>query len=351
MVMIKSTYQMRLTSFWLGRKCVYCGKRRMCLTSRGYVKCLISMIMANKSDKNYPFIYQVLWVLWILFWMIVPFRLIRPFFFDKFIYLKDPEYGYVRNADGGWFCSADLNSDGFRDIEFYPKKDSEFLILVVGDSLVYGQGLRIKDRFSNLLQKRLNKIRKTRVYNLGRCGANIYRNYVNAEKYRKKLNPNLIIFTLFENDLLINEDLSDFPNSIDQSVSGRKIVYEVGQENTPVEYYQQILETFDENTVNYSMLMDLMPQMPRDKTLYYLLTYWEPNTNPFKLLEVFNQHGFPIINNFALYFEKYEKLANKKLELQISPKETHPNAIANQMFTERLYQEIISNPQWGFTEK
>lgn len=38
--MIKLAYQKRLTSFWLGRKCVVCGKRRMCTTARGYIKCL-----------------------------------------------------------------------------------------------------------------------------------------------------------------------------------------------------------------------------------------------------------------------------------------------------------------------
>ena len=40
MVMIQTAYQKCLTSFWLGRKCVFCGKRRGCFTGRGYVKCL-----------------------------------------------------------------------------------------------------------------------------------------------------------------------------------------------------------------------------------------------------------------------------------------------------------------------
>jgi len=40
MVMIQTGYQKRLTSFWLGRKCVFCGKRKVCLTARGRVKCL-----------------------------------------------------------------------------------------------------------------------------------------------------------------------------------------------------------------------------------------------------------------------------------------------------------------------
>lgn len=294
-----------------------------------------------------------MWVLWILFWVIVPFRLIRPLFFDKFIYRKDQEYGYTpMNTGWGYACSVNLNSDGFRDTGFYSKKNDEFLILVVGDSLVYGQGLRIKDRFSNLLQKKLNKIRKSRVFNLGRCGNNLYQNYANAEKYRKKLNPDMVIFTLYENDLLFKkDDPSDFPNFIYQTISDQKIVYDVGPGETTSTYNQRVLGSFDENTVNYSMLLELMPQMSRHRTIYYLITYWKPNTNNYKLFDAFNRYGFPIINNFALYFEKYEKLANKKLGLNISLKEGHPNAIANQMFAERLYQEIVSNPKWGFTEK
>ena len=39
MVMIQTKSQKRLTSFYLGRKCIFCGKRRVCLTARGYVKC------------------------------------------------------------------------------------------------------------------------------------------------------------------------------------------------------------------------------------------------------------------------------------------------------------------------
>ncbi len=40
MVMIQTASQKCLTSFYLGRKCVFCGKRKVCLTARGYVKCL-----------------------------------------------------------------------------------------------------------------------------------------------------------------------------------------------------------------------------------------------------------------------------------------------------------------------
>lgn len=39
MVMLKKNEQTRLTSFWLGRKCVFCGHRKLWKTKRGYVKC------------------------------------------------------------------------------------------------------------------------------------------------------------------------------------------------------------------------------------------------------------------------------------------------------------------------
>lgn len=38
--MIQTSYQKRLPSFWRGKKCVFCGKRRVCRTKRGYIKCL-----------------------------------------------------------------------------------------------------------------------------------------------------------------------------------------------------------------------------------------------------------------------------------------------------------------------
>ena len=37
--MLQKSEQTSLTSFWLGRKCVFCGHRKLWKTRRGYVKC------------------------------------------------------------------------------------------------------------------------------------------------------------------------------------------------------------------------------------------------------------------------------------------------------------------------
>lgn len=58
MVMLNSNYQKRLTSFYLGRKCIFCEKRTVCITARRYVKCL--NCKKQKSLKRLRFELSVL---------------------------------------------------------------------------------------------------------------------------------------------------------------------------------------------------------------------------------------------------------------------------------------------------
>ena len=51
-----------------------------------------------------------------------------------------------------------LNSLGYREKEVSSSKDgSSFRIIVIGDSFGYGQGLPVTDRFSSLIESRLNQ--------------------------------------------------------------------------------------------------------------------------------------------------------------------------------------------------
>lgn len=310
--------------------------------------------MIKKPDKRFTIIFEALWVLWFLVWLIVPFRLIRPLFFDKFIYMKDRAYGYVANSDKDewpFACSAEINSDGYRDKEFYPKKQGEFLILVVGDSLTYGQGLKKKDRFTEVLEKKLNNLRKTRIFNLGRCGSNLYTNFLTAKKYKDRLHPDIVIFTVFENDLLLQSDLNDIPTNLIPAKRDKPIVFAPMAWESNL-FDQRVLGTYDVNTVNYSVLLEIAPEFPKDETIYTYLSTVNPDAKYRGIREVFDKNGLKLIDNFDLLDQKYFQMSRKlKYGFWISKKEGHPNALANQMFAERLYQEIVSNPKWGFTEK
>lgn len=56
--MRRINYQKRLTGFYTGRKCVFCASRKVCITSRRYVKCL--SCKKQKSLKRLRFELEVL---------------------------------------------------------------------------------------------------------------------------------------------------------------------------------------------------------------------------------------------------------------------------------------------------
>jgi len=262
--------------------------------------------------------------------------------FDRLIYAKSSWFGY--NPKTG-LCPAQLNTDGYRDKEFSPKKPGEYLVLVVGDSIVYGKGVLQFQRFSNVLEKNLNRIRPTRVLNLGECGTNIYKHYLVAQRYRDLFNPDLIIITFYGNDLLVWDDKKDFPRELTAS---DKLVKDflTSSPKTINEYRQRVLGTFDESTDNWKMLVYLLDKLPKENTLYFFVIFENNEIYRQKVLniqELLKQRGFTTVNPLNLIQKKY-----RGKQLEVSKLELHPNGLANKIFAETLYQEITSNPKYEF---
>jgi hypothetical protein len=70
-----------------------------------------------------------------------------------------------------------LNSAGFREREFeFANRQGRHRIAVIGDSYTFGQGIEEDERFSNLLERQLTRIRQghreVEVLNFGRAGYN-----------------------------------------------------------------------------------------------------------------------------------------------------------------------------------
>jgi len=73
-----------------------------------------------------------------------------------------------------WGTAVRYNTWGFRERDFDPKKPvGTYRIAVIGDSLTFGPGIREQERFSNLLEERLNGKhgQPYQVLNFGRPGA------------------------------------------------------------------------------------------------------------------------------------------------------------------------------------
>jgi lysophospholipase L1-like esterase len=83
-----------------------------------------------------------------------------------------------------------------------PRRNDHYRVMVVGDSLTYGEGLAMEWRFSNLLERWLNEHYRIEFINLGRKGLESERILKVVRKYLPALQPNLVLYAVCLNDFL-----------------------------------------------------------------------------------------------------------------------------------------------------
>jgi GDSL-like Lipase/Acylhydrolase family len=95
------------------------------------------------------------------------------------------------------------NSDGMRWVRPFPEKREEvYRIIVVGDSLTYGEGLTEEWRFTNLLDQWLSQQYRIEVLNLGANGLQSEDVLRVTRRYLPILKPDLVIYAVCLNDFL-----------------------------------------------------------------------------------------------------------------------------------------------------
>ncbi len=294
----------------------------------------------------------------------------NEFFFDKLFYHKDAKLGYVgpqenwadskfsnRNADLTKLVSdtARYQQNGQKVLGM--KDDKTYKIAVIGDSYVWGQGIADEDRFVHLLEKRLSKIRPTKVVSLSRCGDSIFDNYIKYTQIQKLEEPyDLVIFGLVNNDLIFSEGDS-YDETQQTAIQSSCTTGPVAWDNQmKTEEYSTVVErSFDPTSQNYCAFQHILPLLPKEKTLYYnfdeFKNDWKPISSYGNELE---KAGLTVISTKS-YFESHKTnypdifKPNGFDRFQVSPKEGHPSALANKMFSDQLFTEITQNKKWQFT--
>jgi len=95
------------------------------------------------------------------------------------------------------------NSDGMRWARPFPDKQEDvYRIIVVGDSLTYGDGLAAEGRFNNLLNQWLNQQYRIEVLNLGIDGRQSEDVLRLTRRYLPILKPDLVVYSVCLNDFL-----------------------------------------------------------------------------------------------------------------------------------------------------
>lgn len=288
----------------------------------------------------------------------------EKYFFDKFFYQKSIKYGYFNeeisspNIYKYGNRAKDITNLQFNNQNIFGSNDKDtFKIAVIGDSYTWGNGLKNNQRFVKFLSKKLNKVRKTKIVSLAFVGWNIL-DYLNTfQQLDKNASPDLIMFALVTNDILINE--SDLSSSIvkqcQQTNNNVIPVYSSDYEsNAQNESYDTFINKAWSNHLNQCILDNSLKILPTSNTIYFLTEDYEDNWSQIKS---YRQHldknqKYILSSNSGKYISKYVKYWNNPWKsFTISPSEGHPNALANQMYADILFNEITTNPKWNFTQQ
>ena len=116
---------------------------------------------------------------------IIGFFIIENQFFDQVLFQKSPLHGYVKNKHNLDYISPfhytrakDLISLRRYSSSMQKDSDATFTIVIIGDSFTYGMGIRNNQRFLTKLEKKLDKIKPTKIYSLALPGDNFLDYYI-----------------------------------------------------------------------------------------------------------------------------------------------------------------------------
>lgn len=138
-----------------------------------------------------------------------------------------------------------INSAGFRDHEYSLAKDpGVFRIVVLGDSIVWGHGLKLRDTFAKQLESMLNELSDQRfeVLNFGVSG---YSTQQEVELYRvkaRRYDPDLVIVGYF---------LNDFVESSVEGDAFKHLYYDIFSKSYLYDHLRRVIEGVSYNRFGY----------------------------------------------------------------------------------------------------
>lgn len=305
----------------------------------------------------------------------------EKYFFDKLFYKRSPLHGYLSNA---WMFSKNyLTADpisksrmknlyqllAFHDSTDQSKilganTDNIYKIAIIGDSYAYGTGVKTNQRFPDILENMLNKIRPTKVYNLSQMDDDLLDHYAKFKLAQSWQNFDLYVFTMVQNDFQIFLDrLNRYPN--------KSQLYQELKEFCPQPHYNPLPyspEIDYETDVWINDVMSslegfdnicLLKQFVKEASTFPIIFY---DLEDYLSLEQINTDAPNLVKYIALVMDKYNntvkenngyllKAFDSKSNNHFSPVsqiESHPSAKTHQWYAAKLFQEITANPRYGF---
>lgn len=306
------------------------------------------------------------------------------YYFDKLFYRKSALHGYgetewlspeldtnptlkKRKADLAFLLSSSENKNSnVLGMTTDSNQDDAFEIAVIGDSMAYGTGILEKETFSALLEDKLGATHSVNVYNFSLPGDHLLDNYAKYLAVKEKINPDLYIFGVVTNDLLIdyigkynNEEIKQEFDSTCMGVElpeNKKIDW---KNMTDIDMNLKLFfPTLLDGTCNIHYLEQVLSKLEVDKDKIIFMSYspldkYNIYTSDQEFLEKkwstpqeeSNQKENFVLSKFKFIITKhgYTFIEPSHEYDRVSPKEGHPSAKAHRNYADVLFSYISSN--------
>lgn len=245
---------------------------------------------------------------------------------------------------------------------FQPKSNGRFRIIVVGDSLTFGYGVRNEETYPSQIETTLKKKFNVEALNLGVSGCQSEDVLKIVREYTPLLQPDLIIYGVCLNDFLpsgVREYENDmaykFPlpegmktflserTSIGQLVSRAYncLLMDIGLRN---DFWTDILKDFKNYQTRFSKDVKTMNEFALSIGLppivaMVLNQYPDLNSKGYQIAMAAERHltnaGMTVISTEKFY-RNYDKQ-----RMMVSPWEGHPSAKAHKIFADLFVADLL----------
>jgi hypothetical protein len=299
----------------------------------------------------------------------------EKYFFDKLFYKKSTQHGYSEYGPWGIIHDYQKLEKPIRSriADLYQlmydhesdklsrKYEDKYVVAVIGDSMIYGFGVKQNETLTAILEKKLNTLRPTKILNYSLPGDSIVDNLAKYQQAETHLKPDLYIMGIVNNDLIIGPE-GAYPQS---KKTYQEILDQCHKEPILFKYKEnqgyedQLLNlywpSFLEENSNICFLKKIVPLFDKKSTLFFSFGYIPTLKQVVSSTSEIERKGHEILykfNNIITDNSGYivDPYITYPEYIRVSSKEGHPAKIMHQQYAQILFDEIATNKKWGFTK-
>lgn len=259
----------------------------------------------------------------------------------------------IKNPERGELWEVNTNSQGLRDEEISIEKPSEtFRILVIGDSYTFGWGLNRSQRYTEVLEQRLNNSYDIdiQVVNMGRTDAGMRDYYVTLKDKGIEYDPDLVVVSFYRADRNSHQNSKTALKEVieENNIEDKEEIYE--KDHLKSEYKSKKIQLVEHGqpwkNTDLEKYGDGILDLSREEdfdTIFFL----------------FQHRQFHIGERFAASAKKWAKdceaelllppreFYHKHFEEHTLPQDWHFNQEYNRYMADKLYSKITEDDYLG----